>query len=61
MFDREEYESHESSSNLGQARNIFLSLTWSTIETTTAQTSRKRKLTDVELENDIGEAFDIKV
>ncbi len=61
MFDTKNHESHESSSKPGQARNISLSLTLNAIETKVAQASRKRKLTDVEHENDIGEAFTIKV
>ena len=61
MFDTENHESQKSSSKPGQARGISLSLTSNAIDTIVAQASRKRKLTDVEHENDIGEAFTIKV
>ena len=61
MFDREDHESHESSSDLGEARSIFLSPTGNAFESITTEISRKRKLTDVEHEADIGEAFAIKV
>lgn len=61
MFDTENQESHESSANLGQARDTFLSPRSIAIETITAQASRKRKNNDVEHENYIGEAFTIEV
>lgn len=59
MVDRADHEPHNIFPNLGQAQNNFLPPTWN--ETTTAQASRKRKLTNVERENDIGEAFTITV
>lgn len=60
MVDTEDNESHESSSTLGQARDSFLSPEFDAIKTVTAQTSRKRKHTDVEPENHIGEAFTVE-
>lgn len=61
MFDTEDYESPKSSSNLGQARDTFVSPESNAIKTITAQTSRKRKYTDVVPGNHIGESFTIQV
>lgn len=61
MFNTEDHECHESLPDLAQARDIFLPPTTNAIETILAQSSRKRKLNDVEHGNDIGEAFTIEV
>lgn len=61
MFDTARHEPHESPSALGQTRDIFLPPLSDAIESIIAQTSRKRKLTDAEHGNDIGEVFTIKV
>ena len=61
MCDQKDHGSQKPSPDLRQAQNIFLSPTWNAIESITAQTPRKRKLNDVQHENDIGEAFAIKV
>ena len=61
MFDTEDNENQESPSDLGQARNIFLSPTSNRVATTNAQKSRKRKLSDVEGANECGEALTIVV
>ena len=61
MFDRDDDDECHKSLDLGLARNTFLPSTLNAVETTTAQPSRKRKLTKIELEQDVGEAFTIKV
>lgn len=58
MFQTEGHESHELSSDFGQARDNFPSPTLNAVET---KTSRKRKLIDIDCGIDIGEAFTIKV
>ena len=64
MFDRDDDddddESHKSL-DLGQARDTVLPSTLNAVETITAQPSRKRKLTNIEHEQDVGDAFTIKV
>ena len=61
MFDRDDDNESHKLLDLGQARNTFLPSTLDTVETTTAQPFRKRKLTNIEHEQDVGESFTIKV
>ena len=61
MFDRDDDDESHKLLDLGQARNTFLPSILNAVETTTAQPSRKRKLTNIEHEQDVGEAFTIKV
>lgn len=65
MFDRDDDDDDDEfhkSLDLGQSRNTVLpSTSNAAVKTTTAQPSRKRKLTNIEHEQDVGKAFTIKV
>lgn len=61
MFDTGDHESHQSLSDFRQARDIFLPPISNAVGTILTQESRKRKLTNVEHDDDIREGFTIKV
>ena len=61
MFDRDDDDESHKSLDLEQAQNTLLPYTSNVVPTATAQPSRKRKLSNIEHERDVGEVFTIKV